>query len=707
MTHVGDRPRREMKIDMPLFGGEYSMGTAPYDVAEGLQGMAQTAYDFKTMPAYFFPPTAPFALGADVLESRIKDDPLGLALNLALTPQGFSAAKSAVNLARRNPKTTAAAVGTGAYLSPDEAEAGPERWFSKAMEVARAIPMEKMTGQQALAMLRKGVSPEELRWTGADAFLPQQKQITKQDLVDYLAKNRVQTQDVVFGGTKPSRRDNVVPSETAAAPYKDRWDELVAQKRDQEIRYAAAIDAGDRDKADAINAAAITTMAQMDDLHSKMVDATIEEMGGLGRAPKYQSYATPGGEGYRETLVTLPVQDIYTPYVEQLRKDAYQVAYKDALDGGLPEDRAAKMASDMTGKFRPHELARLVNKTKELNEITLKQEAMDKSVYKSPHWDDKNVIGHIRSQMLTANPPGANRPLKLFNVDENQSDLAQSGRKQGFVTPEDRAAYPNMSKQYDAMNAQRRKLETIVRYGDDANGEVQVATNQLAELDRQMTELADKMTAIRSGGVPAAPYVTSTQGWTDFSIKKALDQAIDSEADYFTFTPGEVHAERYNLARDLSKIEYEPNDDGTYLVSAIGKDGRKVYENEMLPEDMEQYFGKEVAQKIVEDAGTKIEDRPLRDWRVLSNEQIKTKGDAMVDAYNNIYKRRVEKVVKDATGKKVTWEVLPAETADGIVPRLGFRIDEEVKNARFSDFNKGGRVADHSVNKALELTRDY
>ena len=93
MTHNAPVPRREMKINMPLLGGEYSMGTAPYNVAEGLQGMAQGAYDFKTMPAYFFPPTAPFALAADVAESRLADDPVGLLANVMLTPAGGRLAK--------------------------------------------------------------------------------------------------------------------------------------------------------------------------------------------------------------------------------------------------------------------------------------------------------------------------------------------------------------------------------------------------------------------------------------------------------------------------------------------------------------------------------------------------------------------------------------------------------------------------------------
>lgn len=97
MTHDASIPRTEMKVNLPLFGGEYSIGAAPYNVAEGLQNVAQAAYDFKTMPAYFFPATAPFALGADILESRLSDDPTGFLLNAAFTPAGGKLAKEAVS----------------------------------------------------------------------------------------------------------------------------------------------------------------------------------------------------------------------------------------------------------------------------------------------------------------------------------------------------------------------------------------------------------------------------------------------------------------------------------------------------------------------------------------------------------------------------------------------------------------------------------
>jgi hypothetical protein len=684
MTHVGDRPRREMKIDMPLFGGEYSMGTAPYDVAEGMQGAAQTAYDFKTMPAYFFPATAPFALGADVLESRMADDPLGLALNLALTPQGFSAAKSAVDLVRRNPKTVAAAVGAGSYLSPDEAQAGPERWFSKLFRAAEALPMEKMTGEQALAMLRKSAPQEEIRWTGLEGFASENPVTTKQALLDFIKRNQVQTQDVVLGGgTKPFRREDVAPDEEIKAQFRDRM--AAAQKE-----FSSALSAIGRGKTkediSAAEATAFQAKKDIRDLEAAVIDAQIAKMGGLARAPKYQSYATPGGEGYRETLITLPVSDdvyeyqVYGAFPRSFKTEGEAKDYIKQLEE-IKSTPGFEAIAESIKRF-PSSINRVI--------------AERAPVYRSPHWEEPNVIGHIRSQILTATPPGATRPLRLFNVDENQSDLAQAGRKQGFVTAEDKANFPKLVEQYDALAKQRRDLERVIANGDDASPDVIAATNQAAEVNRQMMALSDRMTAVRSGGVPVAPYVTSTQGWTDFSIKKALDQAIDSGADYFTFTPGEVQAARYDLNKHVEGLAYDPETGVLdYRPKGSSPYGWESFGESVAPDKLGSIVGKDVAERLLSSPkGGGV--------HMLTGVDLQVGGKGMIDYYNNIYKKRVEKVVKDLTGKKVQWEVLPAETSEGIVPRLGFRIDDDLKEAKFPTFASGG-----TVSRALELTRDY
>ena len=814
MTHVGDRPRREMTIDMPLFGGEYSMGTAPYDVAEGLQGMAQTAYDFKTMPAYLFPPTAPFALGADVLESRLADDPLGFALNAALTPQGASAAKSvgrsALDLVRRNPKATAAAVGTGAYLSPDEAEAGPERWFSKAMEVARAIPMEKMTGQQALAMLRKGVSPEELKWTGADAFLPQQKQITKQDLVDYLGMNRVQLNEINLGGERPSSLNDIlvadIPDEIKAKHMPE-----INRANEEMTKLSLSLDKMRRSP-DQSNSAyeAFTeisrkyTQAQMElgRIKLAMKQEYVDSIGGLSRPVKFgpgsgygETLTTPGGKSYRENLFAIPARDIFTPFVEQMRKDVWSENYKEALSNGFSEERA-KAFAEKFNNLKPGELAKFLGKEEELASIFEAQRSLKEAEYTGGHWSEyPGVIAHTRTNELMYEPPGANRPYRVHNVEETQSDPGQAGRKSGFKDPQAMAAVAKLRQEEARLRAELKSeqarlykehqeriaphTEERVRYerelrekykrGEISLGDMNRAAEEYPSPEQELTgqyraatyetlnPIMDKIAATEAeinrigskiGSIPMMPYVTSTEGWTDFAIKKELDRAFDSGSDYFSWTPGEVHADRYGLEKHLSKIEYNP-DDGS-LIAYDPKGKMVVNESVNNPDDLDEYIGKELADKMRLEAESRrsvideyeiAKDEETGEWNVylyggpsseafsskrdardylnelvandlaqnpvqLSGLDLKVGGEGMRGYYDKIYLKRVQDVIKKSTGIKPEIETITVNAADGPRQQLGVRITDEMREkARFSDFNKGGRVSDPVVNKALSLTR--
>ena len=627
MTHVGDRPTRAVKVDMPLFGGEYSVGSAPYDVAGNMSGVAQAAYDFKTAPFYAIPLTAPIAAGMDLAEGIATNDPLTASLAVGFGP-GSKYAK-------------AAGIGTINYLmDPSEAEAGPARWFSKAVEAARNVPMNKMTGEQALAMLRKGVSPEELKWIGADRFLPGQESITKQDLIDYLEKNRVGTKDVVFAD-----RSQKYPYKSAEG-----WQNAISR----------AERAGNFDEAERL------TLAW-------------EEYEGIGgfETPRYKRHSTFGGDDYRETLITLPTS----------------------------------------------EYGRL---------------------FQSGHWEGyPNVIGHIRTQILDVNPPGSNRPYKAFNVDEAQSDYAKEGREIGFSSPElmkkiedeIRAVQKEREKYQLDLRAEGEKIAALDWEASKQAGSLPPVSDRFArqqwlddkrailnnnpdyleayskhkELQQKNDELIRKELELsrNNKGVPYAPYVTNTQNWTDLSIKKALDQAIDAGADYFTYTPGEAQAARYSLRNAVDELHYSPSDSKLYGK----KDGRWIFEKKVEPDKLPKYVGSAVSEELLKQPpqASKWYATPRH---VLSGQQLELGGEGMIDYYDNIYKKRVEKVVKDATGKKVQWEVIPVQTADGPREQLGFRITD-MQDARFSDFNKGGRVTDRAkyadsdtVSRALALTSE-
>jgi hypothetical protein len=636
-------------------------------------------------------------------------------LNALLSAPGLAVAGAAgragIDFARKNPKMVAGLAAAGLGTLPSDAEAGPARWYSKLLETAQALPMEKMTGQQALAMLRKGVSPEELRWTGTDQLLASTPQISKGELLEHLKNNRVATNEIIRGGTKPTNRDDVITfDDEILQKYGPERDRLMNEFKAANARRNAATD---NDEISRLMAEESQKYRDWFNFKDKMVDAQIEKMGGLGLPVKFgpgskygEKFYTPGGENYQETTFTIPP--------ERKERELWPVL-----------DVHGNVRANYDSKEAAERVARMSGST-----IGEPKKTVVESGYRSSHWPELNTLGHIRTQILEANLPGANRPLKLFNVDESQSDYAQDARKYGVMGEGEEDAVKNINEYTAKMleswidkKASKAIAENPGLFSN--NDEARAGFTRLAN-QRGATGIAedlgvlDEFERLRVTGerarkmVKPAPYIGNTQQWTDLSIKKSLDKAIDSGADYFTFTPGEVHADRYNLARDLSHIEYEPDVGGAYTISAVDKSGKTVLEKDMDVDEIEEYFGKEIAKKIKADEGRKMEDRPLRDWRILDNEQIKTKGDAMVDAYNNIYKKRVEKVVKEAAGKKITWEVLPAETANGIVPRLGFRIDDDIKKARFSDFARGGvvtgkqiRDTSPAVSRALAITSEY
>lgn len=682
MTHIGAKPRREVTVDMPLLGGEYNLGTAPYDVASGLSGMAQTAYDFKTAPLYMTPFTAPIGAGLDIAEGVATGDPVQASLAALGAPGKF--AKAAV-------------IGGSNYLmSPAEAQAGPERWFSKAMKIAQEIPMNKMTGEQALAMLRKGTSPEELRWTGTDVFLQGKPQVTKQELIDYLSKNRVQTQDVVLGGSKPTRRDDVTPSETAIASMKQRWDELSAEYEDQENRYKAAINAGNKDLADAIRAASITTLAKREMLHEKMIDDTIAEMGGLGKPTKFETHSTPGGQNYEETLITLPKlpgtkpteYQVYGAFPQSFKTREEAEDYIERINLLVKNSPSTGLARDFA-KYPPR-----------------MQEIYEKPEFWEGHWDRSDVIAHVRSQILDATTPGANRPFKAWNGDEFQSKWGQEGRDQGFLTNEMKSKlFTELPEGYTVKLSDYQRSSGPERYSVfDPNGvEIGNGYGRDNAINSIINYLNDQIRGTSASAIEEAPYVTSTEGWTDLAIKKSLDKAIDSGSDYFTWTPGEVHAQRYNLGQYVSELHRAGSD-----LVGFDKNGKQVFtKTGITKEELPKYIGKELAQKL--------DEAPVEDgWKSITGLDEMVGGRGMIEYYNKVVPRRLIEVIRKATGKKPNIEIITVQTANGPRQQLGIRIDDDIRNARFSDFNKGGRVTggntydnSKSVEHALALTSEY
>ena len=649
------------------------------------------------------------------------EDYIDTALNLgggALLAKGLPYVKPAIDAGYRGVKAMLpAAAGTAALtVGSEDAEAAGAGLFSKAMKVIRELPMNKMEGPQALAMLGKaGVGADELKWTGLTDALASQGTVTKDDIMNLVRQNDVQLGETIFQNkTNYPYQGDEWPRAINAAELRDDWDEAA--------RLNEAWEAS-------------------------------EGFGGAG-APKFQKWSLPGGSKYQETLIT------YEPNKEEYAKSLIDPAVWH------------RMTDEQKQEFMSY----------------------PSKMFSSGHWNEPNVVAHIRTQEFPIPNPEGGTPLRAFNLDELQSDWAQAGRKSGF---KNKKALDEWNAKYDA-NTERLKLirDALSSRGDDLGfkePEFNSAQERMrwerspeyqefyrnrqdalnndpyaTELKAQQQEafkLQDELidTQVKSGDVSIAPYVQSTNQWTDLGLKKGLSQALDRNADMFTWTPGDVQAERFDLSKQIAEVKYDHLNNDLY---AYDLNGREVINQYTEPQQLDEYIGKELAEKVRNEVKGKqsifdeygIEKDPetgkwyphlygdqLHEYGgspvefsskydaeqyikemiendadyanvSLSGLDLKVGGEGMKDFYNNIIPKRLSEVIRKATGQKPQFETFTVQTSDGPQQVQGIRLTPELKaklqsiketeGGYFPHFANGGKVDDSSINKALQIAAE-
>jgi len=317
---------------------------------------------------------------------------------------------------------------------------------------------------------------------------------------------------------------------------------------------------------------------------------------------KYSSYTLPGGENYKEILIKAPES---TKTLEQAKKDY------------------------MAGK----------GEWEDFNKV-------DRQVFKSSHWDEPNVISHIRMNERTYNGK------KVAFMEELQSDWAREGRDKGFIG--DNKVSPKLA----AKNKLEAKGYTFEQdmsgegYFVDKDGEIV----EYDELDSEIRNLIDTYTGEAEtfedvkkseGGVPYNPLL---KNWQELSIKRALQEAVNSGAKYFAWINGPQTAARYNLSKEVDEIRWKETlgdreiaikpKSGSVIEFSITKDGKifKSQSNDWNGKNLADVIGKGIAEKIMsEPKGT------------LKEEGLNMGGEWAT----NLYDRQVRTIVENLTGQKV------------------------------------------------------
>ncbi len=223
-------------------------------------------------------------------------------------------------------------------------------FYSAVEQAAMATPRKSGAGQAFLNDIIKGqdVRADEIKWMGLDDYLKGKQNVTKQEVQDYIANNRVNVQEVKLGDTEFNKLSD-----------SDLINEYIR------IRGYDPVSNGE----------ALTR------------NEILYELEGMNRtesgSTKFGQYQLPGGENYRELLLTMPSNK---PSLKNMSRAEYNAAIEAADKAGVQD-------------------------------------------YISSHFPDQpNILAHLRvNDRIDADGK------KMLLIEEVQSDWHQAGREKGYA----------------------------------------------------------------------------------------------------------------------------------------------------------------------------------------------------------------------------------------------------------------------------------
>lgn len=464
------------------------------------------------------------------------------------------------------------------------------------------------TGDQILNQIinMPGVKKSELEDTGLSTFLSGKSKVTKEELDNYILENNISTKinELVLG------------QDTKDGFLLDTYDENKPRSflLDYANNLTGAITVIENDENEYDNFTKYVNEnfpTSFDDFFNKYENQTLDE--GTKESyykqylmdehnikfikekliPQYGDYTLPGGENYREMLISVPTEG--KPYVPAHFSDR------------VPEGH--------------------------------------------------NLIAHVRY-----NDREIDGQKTLF-VEEIQSDLHQEGRKKGYIdnSPDGPLALKKkelidkiFSKELEMRDilAESNNLQIQKRNmsSEEYRSEYNRIDNLRSESNREKIELERELQNLSKENtkVSDAPF---KKNWYELAIKRIIKLAVDNGYDAISFTPGEIQKDRYNLSKQISKVEIlkafpnDPDHSGIRL-RAYGKNGDSLIFNEnIFPEKLSDYVGKDLADKINEDRKNKDY---LRDGSSLeySGLDLEVGGEGMIGFYDKILPSFINKFSK-------------------------------------------------------------
>lgn len=435
----------------------------------------------------------------------------------------------------------------------DVSKGKPAAPFFSQLQQLLEQKMPNKADVQTIRNIIREAKQDEIKWSGIEDFLQGKDTVNKQELLDYLKTNQVVIKEVVRGGEKEKlTRADILSVTEEETNFGKRW--VVEFNTGQQF----------------LGNAGLTRERVINDAIEKNINAK-------GMTTKFSQYQTPGGENYRELLLTLPIEN--SKKITEMSRLKNEVGNygKSTLEYKTRQERIAKLQAETEGI----------------------------SSFKSPHFDEPNILAHVRM-----NDRIDVEGEKVLFIEEIQSDWHQEGRKKGYKTEPEFTPEENELRRLNSLTWQNKEWTPEQR-------------TRAEELQKTVgISIQEKINRFNKG-VPTAPF---SKTWHELALKRMLRYAADNGYDKVAWTTGEMQAERYDLSKQIDFLQARREPNGNYYVQAKRGDA-VVIDRGVASPNLEETVGKDLAQKISAQGDG---------WNKYSGLDLKVGGEGMKGFYDKI-----------------------------------------------------------------------
>ena len=571
-------------------------------------------------------------------------------------------------------KDETGSVGAPGTVGAEKSDLAPT-FFSKAERVAND-KVSSGSGDSILAALRNnGVKESEIGWLGLDDYLKGKPKVSKADLQQYINEHKIALNEVDLGGDRSAFTDLRAQRDKVYAENNKLWhgvlrytpgtSELMdAMREGQDIEpIIAKMPADVQERVRRF----VETDQQLHDIDTRIMEASRT----TNKAAKFEQYTLPGEKSnYTEKLLTLPME-------EQAGKPTFSV--KQSASGhewSVVNDRGGVVLTAGTSEYAEARATEFNN----MEGLPSYLKGRDgRSGFRSSHFDEPNVLAHVRFDDRSS----LDGKKTLF-LEEAQSDWHQKGKKEGYQNPA-----PTKLPDGVFISPEDGKFQVVNREGNPL-----LSRLFASEQEAKTAALTHYGEGAGNPGVPDAPFKSD---WHELVLKRMLRHAAENGYDRLAWTTGDQQAARYDLSKQVSRIEYLPEDK---MLRAFDPDGHFIFDKEVEPEDIADHVGKEPARRLLESKPQQTGGgKPIHS---IEGDDLKVGGDWAKALYDRAIPNFLNKYAKKwgaKVGESEVSTIDPGSLRYEIVDPKGNVQDAFRNRAGAEDAVKGYNEAHRGVGK--------